>query len=520
MKKLISFLLIIFVVTVSAQHKKRIKVVPNQKIMLSKSALQDKIKGGWAGKTIGVTFGGPVEFNYLGTMVDDYLPIPWSEHYIKHWFDTAPGLYDDLYMNLSFVEVIEKNGVEAPIDSFANSFANAKYPLWHANQAGRYNILNGIKAPMSGNWINNPHADDIDFQIEADFAGLMCPGMQQVAANLCNKVGHIMNYGDGYYGGLYISSLYTQSFVSDDINFIVTEALKSIPTQSTFYQCIHDVILWHSKYPTDWKRTWFEVQRKWTKDIGCPEGVFKPFDISARVNSAYVIIGLLYGNGNFKNTMDIATRCGQDADCNPSTAAGILGTIIGYNKIPEYWKKSLYEVEDRNFVYTDISLNKIYAIGYKHALAMIKANGGDVFKDSVRIVYQKTIPAKFEQSFPDLVPIDRKSFGSGWILKDTYSFPFEGTGIAVYSCLENEWDSKSDYVYDVEVDIDGIKEVAKLPFNFRIRKNELLAKYLLSEGKHLLKLTLLNPNKMSNVVLKDIIVYTDKSNKKVINDYK
>ena len=92
MKKLISFLLIIFVVTVSAQHKKRIKVVPNQKIMLSKSALQDKIKGGWAGKTIGVTFGGPVEFNYLGTMVDDYLPIPWSEHYIKHWFDTAPGL--------------------------------------------------------------------------------------------------------------------------------------------------------------------------------------------------------------------------------------------------------------------------------------------------------------------------------------------------------------------------------------------------------------------------------------------
>ena len=32
---------------------------------LSKDVLKDKIKGGWAGQTIGVTFGGPYEFNVI-----------------------------------------------------------------------------------------------------------------------------------------------------------------------------------------------------------------------------------------------------------------------------------------------------------------------------------------------------------------------------------------------------------------------------------------------------------------------
>ena len=105
-----------------------------------------------------------------------------------------------------FVEVFEKEGMEAPATSHANAFANAEYQLWHANQAARYNILNGIDPPGSGYWENNPHADDIDFQIEADFAGLMNPGMVNSSSEICDRVGHIMNYGDGWYGGVYVAA--------------------------------------------------------------------------------------------------------------------------------------------------------------------------------------------------------------------------------------------------------------------------------------------------------------------------
>ena len=44
--------------------------------IISKNDLKDKIKGGWAGQTIGVTFGGPVEFRYNGTIIQTYHPLP------------------------------------------------------------------------------------------------------------------------------------------------------------------------------------------------------------------------------------------------------------------------------------------------------------------------------------------------------------------------------------------------------------------------------------------------------------
>jgi hypothetical protein len=57
-----------------------------------------------------------------------------------------------------------------------------------------------------------------------------------------------------------------------------------------------------------------------TTNIGCPGGFFTPFDIDTKVNAAYIVIGLLYGDGIYEKTIDIATRCGQDSDCNPSNA--------------------------------------------------------------------------------------------------------------------------------------------------------------------------------------------------------
>ncbi|MBS1935557.1 MAG: ADP-ribosylglycohydrolase family protein, partial [Bacteroidetes bacterium] len=207
-------------------------------ITLSKEKLKDKIMGGWAGQTIGVTFGGPYEFRFDGSFIQDYQPLLWYDGYLKKTMINNPGLYDDLYMDLTFVDVFEKYGLDAPVDSFANAFAHAGYMLWHANQSARYNILNGIKAPQSGYWENNPHADDIDYQIESDYAGLMSPGMPNAASAISDKIGHIMNYGDGWYGGVFIGALYSLAFVSDDIHYIIDEALKTIPANTAYRQCI------------------------------------------------------------------------------------------------------------------------------------------------------------------------------------------------------------------------------------------------------------------------------------------
>jgi hypothetical protein len=390
------FILIGFVVTTFGAFAQNTRT---NTINITPASLQDKIKGGWAGQTIGVTYGGPVEFRFNGTMINDYQPIVWYDGYIKKTMEEIPGLYDDLYMDLTFVDVFEKKGIDASVDEHAKAYANAGYVLWHANQAGRYNILNGIQAPQSGHWLNNPHADDIDFQIESDFSGLMAPGMPNTAAKIGDGIGHIMNYGDGWYGGVYVGAMYSLAFVSNDISYIVKEGLKTVPPQSTFHKCINDVITWHDKYPTDWKQTWFEIEKKWADDIGCPDGVFNAFNIDAKLNAAYIVLGLLYGNGDFKKTLEISARAGQDADCNPSSAGGILGTMLGYENIPAYWKMGLKEAEDIDFKYTSMSLNDVYKMGYKHALQVIQKNGGKISDSQISIPVETPQPVRFEQSF-------------------------------------------------------------------------------------------------------------------------
>lgn len=508
---LLTFLnvLVMLMFTACSDNKSNSTALPDQ-INISSAVLKDKIKGGWAGQTIGCTYGGPTEFRFRGTMIQDYQPMVWYDDYIRETFELDPGLYDDVYLDFTFVDVIEKYGIDAPADSFAMALAREDYKLWHANQAARYNVLNGIMPPASGHWLNNPHADDIDFQIEADFAGLMSPGLVNAASELCDRVGHIMNYGDGWYGGVFVSAMYAMAFVSDDVHFIVNQALKTIPEESRFYQAIADVIQWHKQYPNDWKQCWFEFEKKHTSEKGCPEGVFNAFNIDASVNSAYVVIGLLYGDKDFQKTMDIATRCGQDSDCNPATAAGILGVIYGYEKIPQQWKPAIEKVNDQYFPYSDLKLNDIYEMSYKHATEMILRNGGILVNDMFTIPVQAPQKVRFEQSFEGLFPtkelLVRKDH-----LEEPIRIEFEGKGIVLLGHVKSVCGlSTSDYVAELEVYLDGkLTDKVKMPYDYIIRKYDIYHNYTLQQAPHTIEVKWVNADKDYRIHLKSYVVYGD-----------
>ncbi|MBQ7462838.1 MAG: ADP-ribosylglycohydrolase family protein [Bacteroidaceae bacterium] len=482
-----------------------------QKLTLSRDVLLDKIKGGWAGQTIGCAYGGPTEFCYRGVIIPDDVEIKYPEHHLQWFYDHSPGLFDDVYMDLTFVEVFAREGLDAPAESMAKAFAYAPYPLWHANQQARYNIMQGLMPPASGFWKNNPHADCIDYQIESDFAGLMSPGMPNVASRISDKVGHLMNYGDGWYGGVFIGAMYALAFVENDIPTIVEEALKTIPQGSKFRRCLDDVVKWYREDPTDWKRTWNLYNEMYSEDIGCPELILAPGNIDATMNSAYVAMGLLFGHGDFGRTMEIATRCGQDSDCNPSSAAGILATMIGYSGIPEQWMPNLREVEGRNFSYTKMSLNDVYQQCFDLALKNIEKNGGKVFDDKVCIKTQKPKAVRMEQGFVGMVP---KLLAKGIEQLGTPDsgqnvFEFDGTGITIYgniSCPDKSYEAQ------LEVTVDGKKDkVMKLCSDFLKRTADCLYwNYDLKDGPHRIEFRLLNPHEDVNIKAYRIISYEKK----------
>jgi hypothetical protein len=216
---------------------------------------------------------------------------------------------------------------------------------------------------------------------------------------------------------------------------------------------------------------------------------------------------LLYGKGDFTRTLEITTRCGQDADCNPSSAGGILGTMIGYDKIPAYWKKGLNDAENIDFKYTSTSLNDVYEMGYQHAIQNILRNGGKESDHQVAIQLAQTKPVKFEQSFKGIYPVEKISVNKE--LKDEYVFSFAGTGFVVRGETA-KWASISKEAFNMEVYVDGkLLEMASLPVSFLNRRHELTWSYDLKNGFHEVKLKLLNSIKNESCSLWDIIVYGD-----------
>ncbi|TAL64976.1 MAG: ADP-ribosylglycohydrolase family protein [Bacteroidetes bacterium] len=365
---------------------------------ISADVLKDKIAGGWAGKMMGVTFGAPTEFRAQGKIYTD--SITWKPSDVK-----GSMWQDDIYVQLTFMMTMDKYGMDAPIKKFHEMFAKAGYPLWHANVQSRKNYYDSIFAPQSGQPEYNFHADDIDFQIESDYIGFMSPGMPQTAVKLGNKIGRIMNYGDGIYGGIFVAALYSQAFFSSDIPAIIENALKSIPAESDYYKIIKDVIKLHKHYPTGWKAAWIELEEKWDNVDICGAG--SSFNIDAKFNGAFIVMGLLYGDGDPLKTMNITTKCGQDSDCNPSNAMALLGVINGFSKLPADLTNGVSKYKDSIFINTNYSFTKAVENTYNYALTNIQQNEGIVSGKNIKIKIQEPVAPALEVSFPNVV-FDKK----------------------------------------------------------------------------------------------------------------
>ena len=134
-----------------------------------------------------------------------------------------------------------EKGLDAAAEDLLG-YSASKFMLWHANGQARQNVREGIPPHLSGHPFYNPHADDIDFQIECDFIGLICPGMPQKAGVIADRVGHIMNYGEGYYAGLFLASLYAAAFVEEDLISMIAKASTSIPADCDYAAMLADLL--------------------------------------------------------------------------------------------------------------------------------------------------------------------------------------------------------------------------------------------------------------------------------------
>ena len=335
---------------------------------LTASELRDRIEGSWAAQMIGVTWGASTEFRYQGTIIPESEVPAWNAAMINDAFGQ-----DDLYVEIPFLDVLSKNGFDCELKLLADAFRDTSFPLDHANAQGRINLRAGIAAPDSGSYVYNYHCDDIDWQIESDFLGNLCPGLVAEAAKKAFEIGHITNYGDGVYGGVYIAAMHAAAFTAETVREIAEAGRKVIPEGTKFRSVIDEVTECYDA-GMSWENCWQKIQDDWAGGARCLRYLGSSANIDAKLNAAYVHIGLLWGNGDLAETIRISMRCGQDSDCNPSSVAGVLGTFYGLSGLDGKYVSAL----DRTgtlFSNTDYSFEKCVETSFKLAYQVLEQNG-------------------------------------------------------------------------------------------------------------------------------------------------
>ncbi len=339
---------------------------------LSAEDYRDKLKGGWVGQMIGVAWGASTEFEARERVLpSDRMPI-WHAEMINECFNQ-----DDLYVEMTFLRSMEVHGIDVSIRQAGIDFANSKYELWCANLRGRDNLREGIAPPDSSYPSFNNCPNDIDYQIEADYSGLIAPGMPQEAVTLGEKFGRLMNYGDGLYAGQFVGAMYAAAYFETNVRHMVESALKAIPAESQYAEMVRDLLKWSEEEPDNWRKTWRLIRAKYRNDPAYSKDSNGAID--ARINGAIVLLGLLYGRGDIENTSIISMRGGYDSDCNPSTACGVLCTMLGYSRIPGRFKELLKQNE--KFAYTDYTFPELLAVCEKLTHQLIVRNGGKIKQD-------------------------------------------------------------------------------------------------------------------------------------------
>ncbi len=311
----------------------------NVNIRLNTEELRDKVYACWLGKNIGGTLGAP----YEGT----------KEYMNVTGFATKAGEVlpnDDLDLQLVWLAAVERCGVSRiNAQTLGEFWLNFICPHWNEYGIGKANMKMGLLPPLSGDYRNDwKHSNGA--WIRTEIWACLNPGRPDVAAKLAIEdacVDH--GTGEGTYAAIFVAALQSAAFVIGDLRSCIEIALSKIPTDCRLARSVRLTIDCYDRGMSP-KETRDAVQKE-NSDIG--DGWFE-----APSNVSYVVLGLLYGGGDFKSSMLYAVNCGDDTDCTAATVGATMGILYGTKGIPEDWSSHIGD----DIVTISIDRGTIYGI--------------------------------------------------------------------------------------------------------------------------------------------------------------
>ncbi len=288
-------------------------------VKINTEELRDKIHACWVGKNIGGTIGAPYE------MTHDMLEIT--------GFSNKPGEIipnDDLDLQLVWLLAMEQVGPwsmnQNVLGEYWINYVVANYGEYGISKG---NLRAGIQPGISGG-VDNRLKDSNGGWIRSEVWACMCPGYPKLALKYSFADANMDHgLGEGTYAAMFTSAMQSLAFCESDVKALIKKAMEYVPKHSRVYKAVEMVLAEYEK-GTDWK-----ILRNMLLDIEDPDKKW----FQAAPNIGFTVLGLVYGEGDYKKSVLMAVNCGDDTDCTAATVGATLGIMYGMEGIPQDWKE-------------------------------------------------------------------------------------------------------------------------------------------------------------------------------------
>ncbi len=326
----------------------------------------DKCHGSWVGKVTGSAFGMPFEGKNPRDIAKQYGQIAgWQPAH-------GPGggvVNDDEQFELVALLCLEEGGWDNfTLPNLAKAwqqYLNPKY-LFTAEKQVVVNWKKGIPVEEAALPAHNQWWDFIGAQMKGELFGQIAPGNVPEAARLARIDGAVAHHGIAIEGEVFVACMVSQAMDSTDIptrEMLVDDvnaALAECDAKDYYVKLMKQVIGWVTEHPEPqgWKKVFEQVEHWWQEEtlpvlLDAEEAhpthkdrkgilancAVNPWQVCHVLpNAGIIAVALLYGAGDFSQTLQLAAMMGYDADCNVGNVGGIMGAYYGYEYLPSYWR--------------------------------------------------------------------------------------------------------------------------------------------------------------------------------------
>lgn len=386
--KATAFKLIILIsifVIVSCDDKNMIKI--------SIEEYQSKVYASWIAQIIGNIYGLPHENQHIEKPGPDNFPYGYKGSLERMREVEGAFSDDDTDFEYMYVLTMEEKGLEPTYSEIARKWKyHVRDRVWLANRAALAAMHYGYTPPVTGNKKINPHWFQIDPQLINEIWAVVAPGMAKYAAEKSRWAARITNDDWGLEPTIHYGAMYAAAFYESNIDKLIEIGNQALSENSRFKKTVIDMKQLYQKYPDNWKKAREKMAQKYY--INEPEDTKTIWN--ANLNGACGILALLYGEGDFQKTLDLACAMGFDADNQAATMAGLLGIANGFESIPknlmfpfEEWEQpfnNIY-VNVSRFDLPDVELQDLAMRTAKLGEKLVIANGGDIVTENGKEYY-------------------------------------------------------------------------------------------------------------------------------------